>query len=203
MSFVLKDQVKKVPPLGRDIELYRSSSCLGALRSLLNTEGILTLPMFLLSDGSLIQMWSASFAQQCRMLLSLSIIVKSLSSAFGCFVEMWWFLMALVVWNFFQGPGWFHLCITLCSCWLGISSGRLYQFSEHVELDLLDAWVKTWWCWYLYRKLCILLRCVCTVSEAFDVWYDNSNSFYKLFCGWVWLFFGFLLEFALLKNCVG
>ena len=26
-----------------------------------------------------------------------SIIVKSLSSAFGCFVEMWWFLMALVV----------------------------------------------------------------------------------------------------------
>ena len=34
----------------------RSSSCLGGLRSLLNTEGILTLPMFLLSDGSLIQM---------------------------------------------------------------------------------------------------------------------------------------------------
>ena len=30
-------------------------SCVGDLRSLLNTEGILTLPMFLLSDGSLIQ----------------------------------------------------------------------------------------------------------------------------------------------------
>ena len=35
---------------------------------------------------------------------------------------------------------WFHLCILLCSCWLGISSGRLYQFSVHLmELDLLDA----------------------------------------------------------------
>ena len=51
---MLKDQVKKVPPLGRGIELCGNSSCLGALRSLLNTEGILTLPMFLLSDGSLI-----------------------------------------------------------------------------------------------------------------------------------------------------
>ena len=54
MSFVLKDQVKKVPPLGGGIELYGGSSCLGGLRSLLNTVGILTLPMFLLSDGSLI-----------------------------------------------------------------------------------------------------------------------------------------------------
>ena len=41
-------------PLGREIELCGSSSCLGGLRSLLNTVGILTLPMFLLSDGSLI-----------------------------------------------------------------------------------------------------------------------------------------------------
>ena len=80
------------------IELCGSSSCLGGFRSLLNTEGILTLPMFLLSDGSLIWMWSASFAWWCRELLSLSIIMKSLSCAFGCFVEMWWFLMAPVVW---------------------------------------------------------------------------------------------------------
>ena len=43
-------------PLDGGIELCGSSSCLGGLRSLLNTEGILTLPMFLLSDGSLIQM---------------------------------------------------------------------------------------------------------------------------------------------------
>ena len=76
----------------------RRSSCVWGLRILLNTEGILTLPMFLLSDGSLIQMWGASLTQWCRALLSLSIIVKSLSSTLGCFVEIWWFLMAMVVW---------------------------------------------------------------------------------------------------------
>ena len=54
LSFVLTDQVKKVFPLGWGIEVCGSSSCLEGLRSLLNTEGILTLPMFLLSDGSLI-----------------------------------------------------------------------------------------------------------------------------------------------------
>ena len=41
-------------PLGGEIELYGSSSCVGVLRSWLNAEGILTLPMFLLGDGSLI-----------------------------------------------------------------------------------------------------------------------------------------------------
>ena len=41
-------------PLGVGIELCGSSSCVGCLRGLLNTEGILTLPMFLLSDRSLI-----------------------------------------------------------------------------------------------------------------------------------------------------
>ena len=51
---MLKDQVKKVPPLGGGIELCGSFSCLGGLRISLNTEGILTFPMFLLSDGSLI-----------------------------------------------------------------------------------------------------------------------------------------------------
>ena len=58
---MLKVQVKKVPTVGGSLELCGSSSCLEGLRSLLNTEGILTLPMFLLSDGSLIQMGSASF----------------------------------------------------------------------------------------------------------------------------------------------
>ena len=91
---MLKDQVKKVPPWEGDKTTWKFYI---GLRSLLNTEGILTLPMFLLSDGSLIPMSSASFAGWCRVLLSLSIIVKSLCSAFGCFVEMWWFLMALVV----------------------------------------------------------------------------------------------------------
>ena len=107
---MLKDQVKKVPPLGGGIELCGGSSFLGSLRSLLNTVGILTLPMFLLSDGSLIWMWSASFAQWCRVLLSLSIIVKSLSSAFGCFVgdvvvsDGTGGLISMVWNSFFQGP---------------------------------------------------------------------------------------------------
>ena len=51
---MLKDQVKKVPLLGVEKELCGSSSCVGGLRSLLNTEGILTFPVFLLSDGSFI-----------------------------------------------------------------------------------------------------------------------------------------------------
>ena len=38
-----------------------------------------------------------------------------------------------------SGTCWFHLCTQLCSCQLGISSGTLYQFSVHLELDLLDA----------------------------------------------------------------
>ena len=50
---MLKDQVKNVSPFGGGIELCENSSCVGGLRSLLNTEGILTLPVFLLSDGSL------------------------------------------------------------------------------------------------------------------------------------------------------
>ena len=146
---MLKDQVKKVPPLGGRIELCGSSSCLAGLRSLLITEGILTLPMFLLSGGSLIQMWSTSFAWQCLVLLSLSIIVKSLNSAFGCFVQMWWFLMVLVVWFLWSETLSFRdllvsPIIVLCSHWLGISSGRLFQFSVHLESGHLDVWVKTW-----------------------------------------------------------
>ena len=141
-------------PLGWGDGLCGCSSCVCGLRSLLNTERILTFPTFLLSDGSFMWMWNASFAQWCRMLV-FSIIVQSLNSAFGWFVEMWWFLMALVVWFlwseilFFSWTYWFHLCIQLHSCGLGISSDRLCQFSEHLELDLLDPWVKTRWCWYL------------------------------------------------------
>ena len=51
------------------MELCRAS-CLWGLKSLLNSEGILTFPIFLLSDRSLIWMWSAFFAWQCRVLLS-------------------------------------------------------------------------------------------------------------------------------------
>ena len=157
--FCVERPSKEDAPFGRGIKLCGSSSCLGGLRSLLNTEGILTLPMFLLSDGSLIWIWSSSFAQWCRVLLSLSIILKSFKFCFWVFLWRcdgfwwhWWFdIYGLKL--LLSGTCWFHLCIQLCSCWLGISSGRLYQFSVHVELDPLDAWVKSWWWWYLQRKL--------------------------------------------------
>ena len=54
--FCVERPSKEGALLGEGIELYGSSSCLGGLRSLLNTEGNLTLPIFLLSDGSLIPM---------------------------------------------------------------------------------------------------------------------------------------------------
>ena len=54
--FCVKRPSKEGAPIGWGIELCGSSNCLDGLRSLLNTEGILTLPMFLLSDGSLIHM---------------------------------------------------------------------------------------------------------------------------------------------------
>ena len=54
--FCVKRPSEEGAPLEWGIELCGSSSCLGGLRSLLNTEGILPLPMFLLSDGSVIQM---------------------------------------------------------------------------------------------------------------------------------------------------
>ena len=120
MSFVLKYQAMKVSPLGGRIKLCSCSSCVWALRSLLNTEGILTFPMFLLHDRFLIQMWRASFAWWCRVLLSLSIIVKSLSFGFGCFVEMWWFLMALVVWYLWSETLFrdqFYDMLFYCSTW--------------------------------------------------------------------------------------
>ena len=86
--------------LGWGTELCGSSSCVWGLRSLLNTKGILTLPMFLLSDGSLIQCEVLILLNDvgCCYLCLLLIIVKSLSSAFWVFVEMWWFLIALLVW---------------------------------------------------------------------------------------------------------
>ena len=54
--FCVERPSEECAPLGGGIELCGSSSCLAGLRSFLNTQGILTLPIFLLSDGSLIQM---------------------------------------------------------------------------------------------------------------------------------------------------
>ena len=54
----------------------------------------------------------------------------------------------------------------------------------------------------LKKTLTLYFARMCSVlfTEAFDVWDDSSSSFYKLYCGWVWLFVGFLLEFTLLKE---
>ena len=126
-------------PLGWGIELCGSSSCVGGLRSLLNTEGILTLPMFLLSDGSLIWMWNTSFAQWCRVLLSLSIIVKSL-----CF---WVFCgdvmvpdgtggLISMVWNsFFQGPVGFAYVF----CCAGV--GWAFPVVDYISLLCIWNWI--------------------------------------------------------------
>ena len=54
--FCVERQSEEGAPLGWGIELCGCSSCLEGLRSLLNTVWILTLPMFLLNDGSLIHM---------------------------------------------------------------------------------------------------------------------------------------------------
>ena len=54
--FCVERLSKEGAPLGWGIELCESSSCLEGLTGLLNTEEILTLPMFLLSDGFLMQM---------------------------------------------------------------------------------------------------------------------------------------------------
>ena len=102
----------------------------------------------------------------CLCLLLWNLLSSFLGVLWRCggFLWHWWFDFFGLKF-FLSGTCWFHLCILLCSCWLGISGDRLYQFSEQLELDLLDAWVKTWWCWCLQRKLLTLylLWCVCAV----------------------------------------
>ena len=169
IAFCIERPSEEGAPLGGGIKLCGSSSCVWGFRCLLNTEGILTLWVFLFGDGSLIWMWSASFTQWCRVLLSLSIIVKSLISTFWCLWRcggFWWYWwldfygLKFFVW----GTCWFHLCIQLCSCQLGISSGRLYQFSVYLDLDLFWCMSKDLMVLVSLRKtVCILLECVCTV----------------------------------------
>ena len=55
IAFFVERSSEEGSPLGGGIELCGSSSHVGGLINLLNTEGILTLLMFLLSDGSLIE----------------------------------------------------------------------------------------------------------------------------------------------------
>ena len=56
IAFCVNRPSQEGAPLGGGIELCGCSSLSVRLRSLLNTEGILSLPMFLLSYGSLMQM---------------------------------------------------------------------------------------------------------------------------------------------------
>ena len=51
---MLKHQVKKMPPLVGGGAMW--ALLVRGFTGLLNTEGVLTLPMFLLIEGSLIQM---------------------------------------------------------------------------------------------------------------------------------------------------
>ena len=55
ISFSVERPREQGVPLGNGMGLCGCSSCVRGLKSLLNIEGILTLPMFLYSDGSLIQ----------------------------------------------------------------------------------------------------------------------------------------------------
>ena len=136
-------------PLDGGMELCGCSGWVWGLWNSLNTEGILTLPMLLLilSDLSLIQMWNTSFAQWCRVLLSISIIVKSLISFFGCFAEMWWFydgtngLISMVWKSFLEGPIGFTYVFS-CAV-VGWASPVRLSVSEHLEFHILDARVKT------------------------------------------------------------
>ena len=87
----------RICPLGWG-ELSGCSSCAWGLRSLLYTEGFWLCQCFCW----VMDLWCR---REVLLLLNgvwccfpLSIIVKSLSSNFGYFVEMWWFLVALVVW---------------------------------------------------------------------------------------------------------
>ena len=72
------------------------------------------------------------------------LFVKSLSSVLGVCGDVvvsndTGSLICMGLKLFLSGTCWFHLCILLCSCWLGIFSDRLCQFSEQLELDLLDT----------------------------------------------------------------
>ena len=117
-----------------------SSSCEGSLRSLLNTKGILTLPMFLLSNGSWIKMWSACFAWWCRVLLSLSYceIYKFyfwvfcgdvvISDGTGGFIS-------LVCNSFFQGPVGFTYVF---SCEV---VGRAFPVVDYISFLCIWNWI--------------------------------------------------------------
>ena len=114
------------------MELCGCSSCVWWTRSLLNTKGILTLPMLLTSDGSLIQCEVFFFLDVVWCCFLCLLMWNLLSSPFRCSVEM-----ALVDWflwskRFLSGTYWFHLYIQLCSC------GRACLVIDYVSVHKLQ-----------------------------------------------------------------
>ena len=107
---------------------------------------------------------------------------------------------------FLSGTCWFHLYIQLCSCWLGIYSSRLYQFSVHLELDLLDAWVKDLVVLVpLKKNLTLYFARVCLYCLLRPLMYGITTLAPSI--NFTVDGFGFLLAFCwglpCWKNCVG
>ena len=125
--------------MGRGIELCGSSSCLGSLRSLLNTEGILTCQCFcwvmdlwykcevlLLLDG-------VGCYCLCLLLWNLQVLLLGVLWRCGGFWWHWWFdFYGLKL--FLSGTYWFHICIQLCSCWVGILLYLVFQYKRQLIL---------------------------------------------------------------------
>ena len=121
LSFVLKGQVKKVPPW------VEGWSYVAVLVVCEVWEVCWILKGFWLCQCfcHVMDLWN-----KCEMLLLLSdvgccspclLLWNLLSSAFGCFVEMWWFLMAQMVWFLWcetisLGTCLFHQCFW-SHCW--------------------------------------------------------------------------------------
>ena len=91
--FFVERPNKEGASLGGRIELRGCSGCVWGLRSLLNTEGILTLSMFPLGNGSLVQMWSdwVGFCCLCLLLLNFYILLLGVLWRYGGFRWHWWF----------------------------------------------------------------------------------------------------------------
>ena len=126
---MLKDQAKKVPPWGPCWEVC-----------------------WILKELWLFQcfcwvmdLWyewvSASFSWWCRVLLCLSIVVKSLSSVFGCFVEMWWFLMTLVVWFLWCETLFFLRPVGFTYVFSSVVVGWAFPVEDYVSLLGIFNWV--------------------------------------------------------------
>ena len=140
--FCVERPSKEGAPLGGGIELCGSSSCVGGLRCLLNTEGILILPMFL---------WVMDLWYKCEVLLLLDdvgccclclLLWNLLSSAFEYFVEMWLFLKALVVWflwseTLFWGPVGFTYVFSCAVV------GWAFPVVDYI--NFMDIWNRIFW----------------------------------------------------------